>query len=57
VLVAPAGIGLDRRESASFQGAVGGRPLLRSSAKRERVEGLHGQKVVGAFAQIAQKDE
>lgn len=49
MLVAPAGTGTGQRESASFQSAVGRRPLRRSSAKKELAEGLHGWKVAGAF--------
>ena len=49
MLVAPAGTGIGRRESASFQSAVGYRPLQCSSAKKELAGGLHGRKAVGAF--------
>ena len=51
--MAPAGTGIGQRESASFQSAVNYRSLRRSIAKKDLAEGLHGEKVAGAFVQIS----
>jgi hypothetical protein len=50
--VPSAGIGMGRRESASFQSAVAPRPLHCSSVKSGLAEGPKGLKVVEAMVQI-----
>jgi len=57
VLVAPVGTGMDQRESASFQSAVGRRPLQHPRAEKELTKRLHGGNVVDAFVQIAREDK
>lgn len=57
MLVAPVGTGMDQRESASFQSAVGRRPLQHPRAEKELTKRLHGGNVVDAFVQIAREDK
>lgn len=44
MVVVPAGTGIGRRESVSYQSAVGRRPLRRSRAKNERLNDYMAKK-------------